>query len=87
MFRDVMRLLLFLLTSAILFTGCGKRDKLSEATELVMLCAAGIKNPVTKIAKAYEEEYGVSVRLQFGGSGTLLSNLEIAHAGAEVEQR
>ena len=82
MFRYVMRRLLLLLTSTILFTGCEKKDTSSDKTELVMLCAAGIKNPVTKIAEAYEEEYGVSVRLQFGGSGTLLSNLEIA--GADI---
>ncbi len=82
MFRDVMRTLLFLLISAFLFTGCGKNDDTPENTELVMLCAAGIKNPVTKIAEAYEEEYGVNVRLQFGGSGTLLSNLEVA--GADI---
>jgi len=40
-------------------------------------CAAGIKKPVAEIAKEYEEEYGVEVQLQFGGSGTLLSNVAV----------
>lgn len=82
MFRDVMRIPFSLMACAVLLTSCGDRDKSSDPKELIMLCAAGIKNPVTKIAEQYEEEYGVSVRLQFGGSGTLLSNLEIA--GADI---
>ncbi len=45
---------------------------------LVMFCAAGIKEPVSRIAADYEEEYGVEVQLQYGGSGTLLSSLDVA---------
>lgn len=74
-----MRFPTFLALAAILLSACQpSSDKPSR--ELVMLCAAGIKNPVTKIAQMYEEEYGVKVRLQFGGSGTLLGNLELAPA-------
>ena len=50
-------------------------------TKLHVYCAAGIKVPIAKIAKAYEEEYGVQIQLQYGGSGTLLSNLEISQQG------
>lgn len=55
--------------------GCGERD---SGGELVMFCAAGMTGPVTRLAAQYEEEKGVPVRLQFGGSGTLLSNLQLA---------
>ncbi len=48
---------------------------------LLVYCAAGVKPPVEAVARAYGKEYGVSVQLQFGGSGTLLSNLRIAKAG------
>ncbi|MEM7015614.1 MAG: extracellular solute-binding protein, partial [Verrucomicrobiota bacterium] len=48
---------------------------------LVMFCAAGMKKPVTEIAKQYEEEYGVEVQLQFGGSGTLLASIDAANTG------
>lgn len=69
----------FLLAPGLL-SGCkdsgGDRDKV----ELVMFCAAGIKEPVTRIAEQYREEHGVAVQLQFGGSGTLLGNLQIAPA-------
>jgi molybdenum ABC transporter molybdate-binding protein len=53
-----------------------------EAGEkLVMYCAAGLKPPVEVVAQKYQEEYGVRVELQYGGSGALLSNLRIAARG------
>lgn len=67
-----------LLGSMIFSSGCGGPKDKDENVELVMFCAAGIKQPVTKIAEQYREEYNVNVRLQFGGSGTLLSSLRIA---------
>ena len=48
---------------------------------LLVYCAAGIKAPVEAVALAYEKEFGVKVELQYGGSGTLLSNLRIAKTG------
>ena len=53
----------------------------SDAKKLVMYCAAGIKLPVEAAAKAYEKAYGVEIQLQYGGSGTLLNNLQIAETG------
>ncbi|MCF7848337.1 MAG: molybdate ABC transporter substrate-binding protein [Kiritimatiellales bacterium] len=53
----------------------------SAGTALVMYCAAGSKPPVEEIAKQYEAAYGVKIQLQYGGSGTLLSNLQIADKG------
>jgi len=63
-----------LFTSAFL-SSCGRKGDANKS--LVMFCAAGIKEPVSKIAKKYEEEYGVQVQLQYGGSGTLLSNVAV----------
>lgn len=48
---------------------------------LTVYCAAGIKVPVEAAAKDYEREFGIPVQLQFGGSGTLLSNLKVAKRG------
>ncbi|MBM81973.1 MAG: hypothetical protein CMJ78_15485 [Planctomycetaceae bacterium] len=53
----------------------------TSTKKLVMYCAAGIKLPVEAAAKAYEEEFGVEIQLQYGGSGTLLNNLQIAETG------
>ena len=48
---------------------------------LLVFCAAGIKPPVEAIAHEYERAFGVRVQLQYGGSGSLLSNLRIADSG------
>lgn len=51
--------------------------KLGKAPLLVH-CAAGLRIPVSKIARQYEEEFGVPVHLQFGGSGALESQIQLA---------
>src|SRR5206468_10993017 len=48
---------------------------------LVVYCAAGLKPPVELIARVYERDFGIPVQLQYGGSGTLLSNLRVAGKG------
>jgi molybdate transport system substrate-binding protein len=48
---------------------------------LILFCAAGMKLPVEAVAREYEKTFEVQVPLQFGGSGTLLSNLRITDAG------
>ena len=66
------------LTALFTLGGCGDTTNKEKDVEVVMFCAAGMKSPMTRIAKQYEEEYGGKIRLQYGGSGTLLSNLQIA---------
>lgn len=48
---------------------------------LLVYCAAGIKPPVEAVARAYEQEFGVAIQLQYGGSGTLLSGIRLAKTG------
>jgi len=48
---------------------------------LFVYCAAGLKVPVEQIARDYEAEYGVQVQLTYGGSQTLLTNLEVSKRG------
>lgn len=47
----------------------------------MVFCAAGIKKPVEEIAAAYQKETGIEVRLQYGGTGTLLSQIKVAQQG------
>ena len=47
----------------------------------MVYCAAGLKPPVEALVQAYEQESGARVQLQYGGSGTLLSNLRVARRG------
>jgi molybdenum ABC transporter molybdate-binding protein len=53
----------------------------SSTNELFMYCAAGLRLPVEQIAADYRREYGVAVQIQYGGSNTLLSQLDVAKMG------
>lgn len=53
-------------------------DGSDDVDELELYCAAGLQKPVEEVAREYEEEYGVKVKLNFGGSGQLLAKLEVA---------
>lgn len=69
---------LFLAVLMVLSNSC-KKDNGDKS--LLFYCAAGVKPVVEKVAKQYFEEYGVRIDLQYGGSGTLLSNLRVAKQG------
>jgi molybdate transport system substrate-binding protein len=51
------------------------------ARQLTVYCAAGLKKPVEAAAARYQEETGNEVALQFGGTGTLLTQLRVAGQG------
>ena len=55
-----------------------------DAPSIRVACAAGIKPPVEEAAKRYEESYGVSIELLYGGSATLLGGLEIKPDSADL---
>lgn len=48
-----------------------------EGQTLVMHCAAGIRVPVEEVAAEYEEKYGVHIELQYGGSNSLLTQIQV----------
>lgn len=52
-----------------------------ERPSLTVYCTANLKKPVEEIAAQYEKERGVEVRLQYGPTGTLLSQLQVAKRG------
>ncbi len=43
---------------------------------LTVFCAAGMRYPMEKIVQRYKDEYGVTIQVQYGGSNTLLSQIE-----------
>src|SRR5687767_2860483 len=53
----------------------------AQPTTLLVYCAAGLRKPVEAAALDYEREYGVKIQLQFGGSNTLLTNIEASKTG------
>ncbi len=55
-----------------------------EGRSLVLYCAAGLRAPIVEIGEAYQREYGIEVRAEFGGSGALLSRLKVAPERADL---
>ena len=61
-----------------------KRDEQAEAgSSLTLFCAAGMAPPVELIAAEYEARFGTRIELVYGGSGTLLAQLQISR-GADL---
>ena len=48
---------------------------------LVLYCAANLTKPITEAAKQFETEQDIAIQLSFGGSGTLLNNLQVDPSG------
>jgi molybdenum ABC transporter molybdate-binding protein len=62
--------------------GAGETAADADTTgDLFVYCAAGLRSPVEQIVAEYEREYGVAVQLQYGGSNTLLSQIEVSKTG------
>ncbi len=59
----------------------GAKSSGHAGTSLTVYCAAGLKKPVEAIAEQYRKELGIEVSLQYGGTGTLLSQLQVAKQG------
>ena len=50
----------------------------SSRRNLVLFCAAGMRLPIEQIRQNFERECGVTVDVQYGGSNTLLSQLQVS---------
>ena len=59
-------------------SGCLEREQ--EDPRLLLLCAAGMREPVSKAISKFEKETGVEVDVQFGGSGSLLAMIDQVEA-------
>ena len=63
------------------FHPSGSRSAYGDGHTLLVYCAAGVKPPIAAAAARFQKEVGVEVQLQYGGSGTLLANLQVARRG------
>jgi molybdate transport system substrate-binding protein len=59
----------------------GAAAKKKQPDVLMVYCAAGLRPPVEACAKDYEKETGVRIDLSYGGSQTLLANVEVSKTG------
>ena len=80
------RLNFILFLELVVLVSCGKGPNASDVApksskNLTVYCAANLKKPVEALAREYEKESGVQVSLQYGGTGTLLSQIQVAKKG------
>jgi molybdenum ABC transporter molybdate-binding protein len=52
-----------------------------RARPLVVWCAAGLRGPLEVLAQAYQKETGNRVELRYGGSQTILAQIEVTGQG------
>ncbi|MBT5845373.1 MAG: solute-binding protein, partial [Verrucomicrobiales bacterium] len=52
-----------------------------QAKSLTVYCAAGVRSAVEEMAKKFETEMGVSVKLEYANSGVLANRLRIDKEG------
>lgn len=70
-----------------MLAGCGSEAQESEpesaqyAESIMVYCGAGMKEPMSEMAARFQEEYGTRVDFNFGGSGTLLTQMETTREG------
>lgn len=69
-------LILALAGSTLIFAQTNRKQK-----EIHVFAGAANTPPLTEAAKLYEKRYGVKVRLTFGGSGVVLSQMKLARKG------
>jgi molybdate transport system substrate-binding protein len=74
-------LALFLLIAATLLAFYAFKPPARSTASLVVYCAAGLKKPIEAIALQFEKEIGTSISLQYGGSGSLISQIQVAKQG------
>jgi molybdate transport system substrate-binding protein len=74
-------LALALLFAATLLAWFAFRPAPSSTATLTVYCAAGLKKPIEALAKQFEQETSTTISIQYGGTGTLLSQIQVAKQG------
>jgi molybdate transport system substrate-binding protein len=78
--RIIRHSLVFLIVvSVALQVGC--TDRGADGFPITVFCGSANKPAMEEIATLFEDDRGIEVRLIFGGSGTLLSQIELSKSG------
>ena len=77
------RLLILLAASLLILTSLGgcSRQTASSAHEISVFAGSASKPALDEAASAFEKQTGVKVYLTYGGSGTVLSQMELSKTG------
>ncbi len=78
-----MRKLLLVVVLSFLLLGCSQNSYSQNSTTktLHVYSGAGMRKPMDKIAKMFEDKYGVKVICDYAGSGYLLAKIEATKSG------
>jgi len=74
------KLAIYLLLGMMLLLGCQKKDKVGNGS-ITVFCGSANKPAMEEIAAKFEREKKIKVNMVFGGSGTLLSQIELSRQG------
>ncbi|OQX19930.1 MAG: molybdate ABC transporter substrate-binding protein [Candidatus Altiarchaeales archaeon A3] len=69
------------LTCIILLSGCVEEKKETENKTIMVFAGAASMPAMKEAASIFEEKYNITVELNFGSSGTVLSQMEISKQG------
>ena len=53
----------------------------AESQELLLLCGAGLRQPVEKLVDSFQREAGIKVLIEYGGSGRILARYRATGKG------
>jgi molybdate transport system substrate-binding protein len=76
----IQKRMVFLLVLTLLFLGCGRKEG-DQRDSITVFCGSANKPAMEEIAARFEQEKGIRVNMIFGGSGTLLSQIELSKQG------
>jgi molybdate transport system substrate-binding protein len=75
--KNLELLLIMLLLPVVSLSGCTK----AEPKNITAFVGSASKPPMEEAAAAFEQETGIKVYLNFGGSGAMLSQIELSRSG------
>jgi molybdate transport system substrate-binding protein len=67
--------------AAVVFAGCVEEETATKASSIMVYSGAGMRKPMDEISPLFEQKYGVAVKYNYGGSNTLLSQIELTQQG------
>ena len=69
------------IVAAVVFAGCVEEETQTKASSIMVYSGAGMRKPMDEIGPLFEQKYGVAVNYNYGGSNTLLSQIELTQQG------
>ncbi len=75
------RRMVFLLVLLVFVLACGQKQEEDRKDSITVFCGSANKPAMEEIAARFEQEKGIRINMIFGGSGTLLSQIELSKQG------